>query len=485
MLVEDGETTWMFFTGVRDRNESTTGSDWLPRWQVLGAAYTTDPELEQWIRLPWPVWSPCSQYGLPGVGWALCNATQPRGTADFRDPHVLPPLAGSGDPWLLFFTARPRTDQFNYVVGVAQAPGPLGPWSDLGALWDTYAPPLNSKIESPHVFRRGTDWHLMYTADEDLTGIAWHTSHGSPVGPWTVQPSLLTILKDSKDHPYEFELEPEAWYAREYFSQPTPSGPVEYLAVVHSYDATTEYNPPPPAPGDDVSIIEFRRMNWTADGSFTLQGPNPVRSMAVSEPRVEAGEAIELSLASEGGNGRIADLVADVLAGEEVFSVPPAEVGLPATVSLTDPVTVVPWTLPALNFGSPVVVRIRVASQPLRAEATVTVTGPPGDPDRAPGPPIRRARPGTAAALGLIAEGTAGGPKIRLDLPAAGRARIALYDVLGRHVRTLVDEPVAAGRSSWTWDRRDAAGRPVAPGLYFARLDSPFGARTARVISVR
>lgn len=481
-VVEHEGTTWMFFTGVRDRNESATGSDWLPRWQVLGAAYSTDPLLLEWIRLPWPVWSPCGEYGLPGVGWALCNPTLPRGTADFRDPFVLPPVPGSGDPWLLYYTARPRTDQFNYVVGVAHAPGPRGPWTDLGALWDTYYPPLNSKIESPHVFRRGTDWHLMFTGDDSTTGIAWHISHNSPIGPWTTQPSLLSMLEDSPDHPYEFDLEPEAWFASEYFSEPTATGTAEYLAVVHSYNATAEYNPPPPAAGEDISIIEFRRMEWLPDGTFALSGPNPVRSLAASASDVEVGGTIDLSVASIGGNGRSVEFATSVLVGGQEFAVDPSTVGLPTSVPLVDPVTVLPWTVAGTPFGSPASVRVRVANQPLRAEVTVALHGSAGSADPEPAPPIRRAPPTggvrLAARLGPA-------PALELDLPAAGRVRIALFDATGRHVRTLVDQSLEAGRTTWTWDGRDAAGRPVPRGLYFARLDSPFGERTARLLALR
>lgn len=485
MVVDDNGTTWMFFTGVLDRNESPTGSDWLPRWQVLGAAYSTDPLLQQWIRLPWPVWAPCGEYGLPGVAWALCNATLPRGTADFRDPHVLPPDPGSGDPWLLYYTARPRTDQFNYVVGVAQAVSPRGPWTDLGALWDTYYPPLNSKIESPHVFRRGSDWHLMFTGDDSTTGIAWHTSHGSPVGPWTTQPSLRTILKDAPDVPYEFDLEPEAWFASEYFTAPTPSGPAEYLAVVHSYNTTAEYNPPPPAAPEDLSIIEFRRMQWLPDGTFELFGPNPVRALVAAPNEVTGGQRVDLAFTCEGGSGRTADLETTFLVDGQAIPVNPESVGLPRTIALGDGVVHLPWDVPGPTFVAPHDIRVRVASQPLRVEASVRVRGFVGGSDPGQVEPIKRSMGGQAGTLAFTTGAVAAGASLALDLPAAGRVRIALYDVAGRHVRTLVDERLDAGHRSWTWDRRDGQGRPVAPGLYFARLESPFGARTARLIAVR
>ncbi len=47
---------------------------------------------------------------------------------------------------------------------------------------------------------------------------------------------------------------------------------------------------------------------------------------------------------------------------------------------------------------------------------------------------------------------------------------ITVYDLLGRAVRTLVDEPQPIGTYHITWDGRDAGGRAVASGTYFYRL---------------
>ena len=481
-LHEQGDTTWMVFTGVRDRYDGGSPANWVPRWQVIGAAYSTDPLLMTWTPLPSPVWSPCANAGagLPGVSWALCNPTQPGRAADFRDPFVLPPAPGSGDPWLLYYTARPRTDQYNYVAGVAQGPGPIGPWSDLGALWDTYYPPLNSKVESPHVFRRGADWHLMFTGDDGTTGIAWHTSAASPVGPWTTRPSLNQFLKDAPDHPHEFVLEPEAWFASEHFSEPTPSGTAEYLAVVHSYDAPSEYNAPAPATPEDISLIEFRRMVWDAGGfGFGLYGPNPVRTLAVDDATVNPGQTVELRFLCEGGKGRRGDLGVTVTTGGGTFDVDPGEVGLPGSVLLDDPQSSVAWTVATAGYAPPLRVTVSMASQPLRTGVSVDVSGG-GDPVAVE--PIVR---GGGARLRLVARGTGAGTALEFTLPGAGPARLALYDAAGRRVRTLFDEALPAGAVRRAWDGRGDDGRAVPPGLYFARLTTAFGARTARLIALR
>jgi hypothetical protein len=62
------------------------------------------------------------------------------------------------------------------------------------------------------------------------------------------------------------------------------------------------------------------------------------------------------------------------------------------------------------------------------------------------------------------------GGGIRLALPAARTGSLAIYDIAGRQVRALASGTLAAGSTEYAWDGRNDAGRPVAPGLYFARL---------------
>lgn len=59
---------------------------------------------------------------------------------------------------------------------------------------------------------------------------------------------------------------------------------------------------------------------------------------------------------------------------------------------------------------------------------------------------------------------------LRYTGEGAARAELAVYDVRGRRVRALHSGPLAGGLRSWEWDAKDTAGRPVATGVYFARL---------------
>ena len=61
---------------------------------------------------------------------------------------------------------------------------------------------------------------------------------------------------------------------------------------------------------------------------------------------------------------------------------------------------------------------------------------------------------------------------IAFEVPGQGesRVRLDLYDIAGRRVRTLLAEALAAGRHEVRWNGVDQSGRPVASGVYFARL---------------
>lgn len=70
-------------------------------------------------------------------------------------------------------------------------------------------------------------------------------------------------------------------------------------------------------------------------------------------------------------------------------------------------------------------------------------------------------------------------------LPAghAGGARLGIYDVAGRLVVQLLDgDPTP---ESAAWDGLDAQRRRAAPGVYFARLESPGRAPLTRKVVVR
>ncbi len=64
--------------------------------------------------------------------------------------------------------------------------------------------------------------------------------------------------------------------------------------------------------------------------------------------------------------------------------------------------------------------------------------------------------------------------RVRFDLAGQGTrpVRVDVYDVNGRHVRTLVNGALPPGEFEVSWDGRARAGKRVAAGVYFVRLDA-------------
>jgi hypothetical protein len=61
---------------------------------------------------------------------------------------------------------------------------------------------------------------------------------------------------------------------------------------------------------------------------------------------------------------------------------------------------------------------------------------------------------------------------IKYDVPTATHVKITIFDLLGRRVRTLVDEMHKAGYHAKSWDGKNNQGLPASTGLYFYQLHS-------------
>jgi len=75
-------------------------------------------------------------------------------------------------------------------------------------------------------------------------------------------------------------------------------------------------------------------------------------------------------------------------------------------------------------------------------------------------------------------------PKTRLSftLDRDQQAELAVYDVSGRKVRTLLSGPCSAGRTDIEWNGCGEGGRSLASGVYFARLTSEGSTLTRKMI---
>ncbi|MCX6162091.1 MAG: T9SS type A sorting domain-containing protein, partial [Ignavibacteriae bacterium] len=66
------------------------------------------------------------------------------------------------------------------------------------------------------------------------------------------------------------------------------------------------------------------------------------------------------------------------------------------------------------------------------------------------------------------------------ELPRAGVVRLAVYDVMGREVESLVNERQAAGSYEAVWD-----GTRFASGVYFYRLTAEGYGETKRMTLIK
>ena len=121
---------------------------------------------------------------------------------------------------------------------------------------------------------------------------------------------------------------------------------------------------------------------------------------------------------------------------------------------------------PSLRFGR--VLARDAANRPLPGGALVTTGG--------------RPLPATTALLAPSPNPAAGPATLAFTLAGPGSVELAIYSVAGRRVRTLVQGELEAGSHSIEWAGDDDARRPVAPGIYYARLTILGGPRLTRML---
>jgi subtilisin-like proprotein convertase family protein len=75
-----------------------------------------------------------------------------------------------------------------------------------------------------------------------------------------------------------------------------------------------------------------------------------------------------------------------------------------------------------------------------------------------------------------------GNASLALTLPTPGRAKLAIYDMAGRHVRTIVDKELTAGRHIVAFDGHDARGGTIHAGVYVVRMTTAQGVISRRFV---
>ncbi|HEY2955615.1 MAG TPA: T9SS type A sorting domain-containing protein [Candidatus Eisenbacteria bacterium] len=100
------------------------------------------------------------------------------------------------------------------------------------------------------------------------------------------------------------------------------------------------------------------------------------------------------------------------------------------------------------------------------------------------GAPRAAARPTAPVLASAAPNPSRSGFEIRFPGGSAGAAEVAIFDAMGRRVRTLSAASGAGGLVA-RWDGRDDAGLECRGGLYFARLGAGAETRSVRLLRLR
>jgi len=74
---------------------------------------------------------------------------------------------------------------------------------------------------------------------------------------------------------------------------------------------------------------------------------------------------------------------------------------------------------------------------------------------------------------------------IAYTVPSPGDVELAVYDVYGRAVRTLLRQRLGAGYHTTVWDGTDANSLPVASGVYFVRMKFKEASSIGRILLLK
>jgi len=74
---------------------------------------------------------------------------------------------------------------------------------------------------------------------------------------------------------------------------------------------------------------------------------------------------------------------------------------------------------------------------------------------------------------------------IEYELPKSAHVRLIIYNELGRHIRTLVNSRLSAGRFQTLWDGTDEHNNSVAAGVYFCHLQTEGATTLIKLVLVK
>ena len=74
---------------------------------------------------------------------------------------------------------------------------------------------------------------------------------------------------------------------------------------------------------------------------------------------------------------------------------------------------------------------------------------------------------------------------LRYDLPENGLVNITIYDMLGREVKTLINQAQDAGYRSLIWDATNDYGKPVSAGIYLYQIQAGEYMQTKKMVLLK
>ena len=74
---------------------------------------------------------------------------------------------------------------------------------------------------------------------------------------------------------------------------------------------------------------------------------------------------------------------------------------------------------------------------------------------------------------------------LRYDIPENSYVTITIYDMLGRHIKTLINQTQDAGYRSIIWDATNDYGKPVSSGIYLYQIQAGEYMQTKKMVLLK
>ena len=74
---------------------------------------------------------------------------------------------------------------------------------------------------------------------------------------------------------------------------------------------------------------------------------------------------------------------------------------------------------------------------------------------------------------------------LQYDLPENGLVNVTVYDMLGRQVKTLINQTQDAGFKSVVWNATNDYGKPVSAGIYLYQIQAGENISTKKMVLLK